>query len=78
MDITSIPADPAKFLETTASNVELATLAHTALSILAKRGVSLPPTLVDEVEEVQIEALAREPGGLKKLLKPKLKFVSAT
>lgn len=75
MDIHGISAEVVEFHKKHSSNAHLAGLANMALSILANRGVDLPSTLVDEVEEVQIEALAREPGGLEKLLNPKLELV---
>lgn len=64
MDITRIPADASKYLAQHATDAELAALAMAALKILADRGTSLPVMLIDEIEEVHIEVLARQPGGL--------------
>lgn len=63
MTFSPVPANPAALLEHM-SDVGLAQHALAAAKHLRARGVDLPPLLVDELEEVELECIARLPGGI--------------
>jgi hypothetical protein len=63
MTLSPFPAD----LRATLAHLDDAGLARHALAAvreLEARGVDLPPVLIDELEEVELECVARVPGAL--------------
>lgn len=63
MTFTPLPANPAELLEHL-SDVGLVQHALAALRQLRARGIDLPPMLIEEIAEVELEIIARLPGGI--------------
>ena len=72
MTLSPIPADTRAFLRHLDNHGLLAHV-RAACDLLAERGITVPPTLLDELAQGILEDIGRTPGGLEDVEVPEIR-----